>query len=125
MSKCDLCNTYQNKHYFGNYNTYINGTFCYYHKKHGIVTGNQFLKSWNQLMLKTKREMIKQIKNDFMFGHSDGGFLSITKCTCGKTFGHYDRIFDFENDKYWQCPSCKRKFVFEQSVAVYEWNDEK
>jgi hypothetical protein len=59
------------------------------------------------------------------FGDVDGYSLPITRCVCGQIFELWNEVLPSlcDGDK-WECPSCHRKLVFENSITVYEIEDE-
>ena len=57
-------------------------------------------------------------------GILDNECLEIKKCACGKEFDEWISIYD-EEAYLTECPHCKRKMFFRNSVTVYEVVDEK
>lgn len=54
------------------------------------------------------------------FCDNDGECLPITKCVCGNTFAPWDRIIDIYPEYASECPHCKAKLFFRQSITVYQ-----
>lgn len=51
---------------------------------------------------------------------NDGEFLPITRCVCGERFGYCDFVIYVYSDDPVECPKCRRKFYFRQTIRVYE-----
>ena len=54
------------------------------------------------------------------FGNPDDEALPLRKCVCGQTFGLWDLIISIYEEAATECPHCHRKFIFSQSVRVYQ-----
>lgn len=50
----------------------------------------------------------------------DDETLPLTQCVCGATFHPWNEIVSIYADHPWECPSCKRKLIFQSGVRVYE-----
>ena len=52
------------------------------------------------------------------FENNDDESLPIIRCICGEKFDPWHFIIspDFPNE----CPNCKRKFIFKNTIKVYE-----
>jgi hypothetical protein len=54
------------------------------------------------------------------FGNPDDDILPITKCVCGEVFDMWDFIISIYLDDAYECPNCRRRLYFSQSIRVYE-----
>jgi hypothetical protein len=59
------------------------------------------------------------------FGEVDGYSLPIIRCICGQHFEYwYEVLPSLCDGDMWECPNCHRKLAFENSITVYEIEDE-
>ena len=74
------------------------------------------------LMTQKGKIDMKDVTNDIEFELSniDGEFLPMTKCICGAEFGYWDFTISIYKDYAKACPKCGRKFIFKNTIKVYE-----
>lgn len=72
---------------------------------------------------KEKINMI-DVTDKVRFGEIDSDFLSFRKCVCGETFDGWNQTLDTDKDDPWECPKCKRKFIFLYEVTIYQIGQE-
>lgn len=64
------------------------------------------------------------ITDQVEFGNNDDEYLPLTKCACGAKFGLWEFQLNIYEEYAYQCPSCNRKLIFENTIRVYEINNE-
>lgn len=69
--------------------------------------------------------MDKDITDKVDFGRNDDEHLPITKCVCGKEFGHWEFVISMGSDCFSPCPNCGRKMYFTLDIKIYEKGAEK
>jgi hypothetical protein len=68
----------------------------------------------------------KDVTKDVLLGdNNDGECLPIVECVCGQGFDNWDFIISIYSDNPDECPNCKRKLFFSNSIKVYEVINEK
>lgn len=60
------------------------------------------------------------VTNKVDFQNNDDDSLPLTKCVCGKEFHVWDFIISIYGDMARECPNCRRKLYFKNSITVYE-----
>jgi DNA-directed RNA polymerase subunit RPC12/RpoP len=53
-------------------------------------------------------------------GPVDDECLPLLKCICGQKFDMWSIILSIYEDEATECPHCRRKFIFNSSVRVYQ-----
>ena len=65
--------------------------------------------------------MVKiDVTKDVEIGSVDDECLPMTKCICGQEFDHWKFILSIYEDNPAICPTCGRKFYFENRLRIYE-----
>ena len=54
------------------------------------------------------------------FSNPDDEALPITRCVCGQKFQLWEFSISIYPDGAHECPNCRRRLYFSQSIRVYE-----
>ena len=62
----------------------------------------------------------KDITDDVGFGYPDDEMLPLNMCACGHRFNYWEFMVPMSKEYPSECPHCRRKLFFRQTIKVFE-----